>query len=104
MGPADHGRVTSYNAGCRCELCKAARSGSRSAPRPLTPDDPRHGSANGYRHFGCRCERCRAAAVAERQALKGTLPPGDPRHGTANGYLRYSCRCDLCRAGYAASR
>jgi hypothetical protein len=29
------------------------------------PDDPRHGSTNGYGNLGCKCERC-TKAWAER--------------------------------------
>lgn len=25
------------------------------------PDDPRHGSPNGYVNLGCRCDSCKAA-------------------------------------------
>lgn len=31
---------------------------------PLAPDDPRHGTLNGYGNLGCRCDRCRAANTA----------------------------------------
>ena len=42
-------------------------SGSTSKKRPkapLEPDDPRHGTTNGYGNLGCRCDACRAAASA----------------------------------------
>lgn len=28
---------------------------------PLQPDDPRHGTGNGYTNYGCRCAPCKAA-------------------------------------------
>jgi len=30
----------------------------------LPPNDPRHGTINGYSTLGCRCDRCRAAGTA----------------------------------------
>jgi hypothetical protein len=30
----------------------------------MSPDDPRHGTTNGYTNLGCRCARCRAAHAA----------------------------------------
>lgn len=31
------------------------------------PDDPRHGSLNGYDNLDCRCDRCKAAAKVRRK-------------------------------------
>lgn len=31
------------------------------AERSDDPDDPMHGSINGYNNYGCRCRWCRAA-------------------------------------------
>lgn len=39
-----------------CKTCRAAYE-----PPPLSPDDPRHGTANGYQSYGCRCSECRRA-------------------------------------------
>ena len=39
----------------------------RSA-RELAPDDPRHGTTNGYGNLGCRCEPCTAAHRVNHQA------------------------------------
>lgn len=34
-------------------------------PRPLVPDDPRHGAGtNAYTNYGCRCEPCKSAWAA----------------------------------------
>lgn len=33
----------------------------RRAAFAANGDDPRHGTANGYRNLGCRCPRCTAA-------------------------------------------
>jgi hypothetical protein len=27
----------------------------------LADDDPRHGTANGYKNYACRCDECRKA-------------------------------------------
>jgi hypothetical protein len=51
------------------------RNGIVPKPRPAStakdfpdrPDDPRHGTVNGYSNLKCRCDRCRAAwAIAYR--------------------------------------
>ncbi len=42
--------------------------------KPLAPDDPRHGSANGYGNLGCRCKPCCAANTAHHY----TYMHGDP--------------------------
>jgi hypothetical protein len=38
----------------------------------LPPNDPRHGTINGYSTLGCRCDRCRAAGTkaARRRRLR----------------------------------
>lgn len=33
----------------------------RNGGMPLEPDDPRHGTSNGYTSYGCRCDPCREA-------------------------------------------
>lgn len=66
----------------------------------LSPDDPRHGTATGYRYHKCRCKLCRDAhAKLTAMWKKGRPPlaPDDPRHGTDNGYKNYDCRCVRCR-------
>ena len=66
----------------------------------MSPDDPRHGTRNGYTNLTCRCDRCRAAwadyvyGIRRRRAAFEDVP----EHGTLNGYVNYRCRCDDCRA------
>lgn len=75
----------------------------------LAPDDPRHGTLNGYNNHYCRCDACRTAAVAWNRAYRhrtGRARPRDvyladlrsyePSHGTTTMYAR-GCRCDACR-------
>jgi hypothetical protein len=77
----------------------------------LAPDDPRHGTYNGYNNLLCRCNRCRKAAadhmrhythrtgrrrpmsiyLAERRAQE------PPPHGTAARYNNQGCRCAECK-------
>lgn len=66
----------------------------------MNPEDPRHGTTNGYSNQKCRCADCRQAwGVYKRnrqQRIKSTgLDPTDPRHGSTAGYA-YSCRCGPC--------
>jgi hypothetical protein len=60
---ADHGTPGRYNAGCRCDVCRAANTARKAKARKAKAGDapPRessHGAA-GYRR-GCRCDVCRA--------------------------------------------
>lgn len=69
----------------------------------LAPEDPRHGTYNGYSNLKCRCEPCRKAntANAKRQRAKRWErtrmygPPANLRHGQA-GYTNHGCRCEVC--------
>ena len=71
-----HGTYSSYNGGCHCELCTAAKREygrqyrARNAARikacieagePL-PENIKHGTAGAYTNLGCRCDECRAAS------------------------------------------
>lgn len=72
----------------------------------MTPDDPRHGTVNGYVNLACRCAPCRSAwndYVKVKRARRATLlAPDDPRHGTNGLYVNYSCRCAPCTAAHTA--
>lgn len=38
---------------------------------PITnPEDPRHGTKNGYANYGCRCDKCRQAWTEYRRQLR----------------------------------
>lgn len=39
----------------------------------MLPDDPRHGTPNGYLNLGCRCQPCRDGKVRATLAAKQTL-------------------------------
>lgn len=55
---------TTYAHRCRCAECRAAWAAHSlalweiRAAGGLTPDDPRHGTSNGYGNWGCRCHPC----------------------------------------------
>jgi hypothetical protein len=84
----------------------------------LTPDDPRHGTNNGYGNHGCRCDPCRTANNAYQRATyerlrekRGIRPHAEYVaqmretlvHGNETGYNR-GCRCELCKPAGAAGR
>jgi hypothetical protein len=84
------------------------RSMTSSSDLLTNPDDPRHGTQNGYCNHGCRCQRCRASNAAYQQGARqrrqdfidaGRVP--DHVHGTENGYGNYRCRCDPCTKAHA---
>lgn len=67
----------------------------------MKPDDPRHGTTNGYSNLACRCQPCRDAWTAyllgRREVRAEQIAPDDPRHGTYSFYVNHKCRCELCR-------
>ena len=73
--------------------------------KPLSPDDPRHGTVNGYINRGCRCEECRDAWREYHRPYgesyrrrKGMQPKKYGRtHGIRATYVHEKCRCDECR-------
>ena len=70
------------------------------------PDDPRHGTYNGYNNLGCRCDRCQAAnaeKVAEGRARRLERPIPRHVHGTENGYRNYGCTCTRCKDAWATA-
>lgn len=58
----EHGTLSRYVKGCRCEQCTEAnreRTRARRAAHAGTPaEEFRHG-ATGYTDYGCRCETCK---------------------------------------------
>lgn len=73
-----HGYVP-YTRGCRCEVCRAAKSDYMRERRKVAKmpardvqvradgtvlmiaKDIRHGTRHGYEEYGCRCTPCRIA-------------------------------------------
>lgn len=120
-----HGDRIAYDAGCRCSRCAP---GKRPAPGPRVrrqptakerqrrilaalgsdPNDPRHGTMDGFGE-GCRCRRCEAAERVDRYrrsqqpSLDLNASPEDPRHGTVQG-RREGCRCPRCEAAERVDR
>ena len=73
----------------------------------LDPDDPRHGTVNGYGNLRCRCEACREANSNHhreymlRVVASGELATPGALHGTSYRY-DVGCRCPECRAAHNA--
>jgi len=85
----------------------------------LAPDDPRHGTNNGYVNHGCRCEPCHEANKAYQRSrnhlknewrwrtgrskpLEEHLAEIEAAHGTESRYQR--CDCPECRQAAADAR
>ena len=60
-GRVEHGTLSRYAKGCRCDDCKGAnRERTRAWRRAHATVDTQaipHG-ASGYTNYGCRCETC----------------------------------------------
>ncbi len=85
----------------------------------IAPDDPRHGTTNGYTNLRCRCDACRKAwadyfreknhrtgrtrPIAEHHAAIRAAAEGRDNHGTERRY-KFGCRCDECMRGAAKAR
>ena len=76
----------------------------------LAPDDPRHGTVNGYSNLDCRCQRCRDAWAADskqkrsKRAERIALDPSVAVHGKPDTYLNWGCRCRPCTDAHSARR
>lgn len=75
----------------------------------MAPDDPRHGTENGYNNLVCRCVRCKEAHAKETIRLRALrrekgLSPDDPRHGKATTYSNWLCRCKPCTTAHSTER
>jgi hypothetical protein len=77
------------------------------AKRFLAPDDPRHGTANGYINLGCRCVPCKGAYadwMREARARRASREIPEHIHGTENGYCNYVCHCEKCTEAHRQKR
>jgi hypothetical protein len=72
-----HGSPSGYNAGCRCDDCKASHR-ARIARQKLARKDKEvtaeHGKATTYANWGCRCRPCMDAAAAKMREYEGSAP------------------------------
>jgi hypothetical protein len=94
----------------------------------LAPDDPRHGTRNGYGNLRCRCDACRVAAreynkahgyagyardlcacgnkkdVRSEKCVACYLADVEAPHGTESRYRSGRCRCGECRRAATAAK
>jgi hypothetical protein len=100
----------------RDEWRAKARTRARR-PLPLAPDDPRHGTLNGYANLGCRCDQCRAANTDYCRAYQHRAGRHKPYaewlasvegchvpHGTETRYTQGGCRCEDCKRAASTAR
>ena len=74
MSERQHGLTGTYQAGCRCDDCKAAqaqyareRYHARKAGDVRRPGVAEHGTRAMYATHGCRCDKCKAAEAEYRR-------------------------------------
>ncbi len=46
----------------------------------MTPNDPRHGTSNGYLNLSCRCQRCRDAFAKQHYDYMHRNPEQQEKH------------------------
>lgn len=124
-----HGTITGYSYGCRCDSCKQARRDYYQLSKRPKEQIP-HGTLTKYR-YGCRCEPCRhstrvsrkhganeykngcrclTCTEAHREATRRRVAVARSRktpahvHGTDHGYGYYGCRCEPCTKAASESR
>lgn len=78
----------------------------------LAPDDPRHGTVNGYGNLKCRCQPCRdawSARCKDLRAVRAARLAGEapmhvlsvtPEHGRWTTYQNHGCRCEACTTAH----
>jgi len=72
----------------------------------MLPDDPRHGTVNGYTNVKCRCDRCRKAwRAVVNQYKKDRIQrlmhnPKLAEHGKYTTYANWGCRCEPCKTAW----
>jgi hypothetical protein len=54
----------------RIEQQEARRRRAERKQQLTDPNDPRHGTDNGYTNCGCRCDRCRAAGTEATRRVR----------------------------------
>jgi hypothetical protein len=64
----------------RAELLAAKKARRRQFA--LSPDDPRHGTLNGYANYGCRCDRCKAVNAQRGRRERANAPQSDQHDGS----------------------
>ena len=64
--PIQHGKIRGYERGCRCDLCREAKSRYTKKHYDAKAIE-NHGTVTSFR-YGCRCQECQAAqSKASRQ-------------------------------------
>lgn len=96
----DHG-YSLYTAGCRCDICKAAkraymagrRQEARSAPADRSAEDFKHGTRFGYEERGCRCGPCTVTYLSDRLRDTRQRPGREAYRCRTCGYRYGLCCC-----------
>jgi len=78
-----HGTLTGYSYGCRCDPCRDAKSDytRRWQEQKRASDRVPHGTCNGFDNYGCRCGPC-SEAKRERTGSEESLSLHRKRQAT----------------------
>lgn len=82
------------------EELKNAPGNNRNHRRLLSPDDPRHGTTNGYSNYKCRCDKCTKAHSLYYNELRQRSP--EYRAAQARAQTKYYERKKARREAEAA--
>lgn len=68
------------------------------------PDDPRHGSVNGYSNLGCKCDPCKAAWKAAHWRYMQANPEQYEKGRVRGNIQRWGGPGNLAEQGYMRTR
>lgn len=105
----EHGTVSRYRQGCRCEECRAANTRELRKWRADNPEKVMEIYSRSKARVKAGAESAGistyvykgAKALHDRKRADPSLIP-EHVHGTVNGYSNHQCRCEECRAAWAA--
>lgn len=99
---ADHGTMSRYWLGCRCDRCRAANAArcralrAKRMSKPI-PNDVPHGLSTAT-NYGCKCAVCRDAVRTSNRRISERAAAGEIVH--VRGGTHPNCPCPSCKAAH----
>lgn len=88
-----HGKPSTYQSGCRCDICTDANTARHTRARRERAERgtvPIHGSASSFSNYGCHCDLCVEAHRAKvRDRIKSDFDTSNSKKPWTPEELRY---------------